>query len=140
MTTTATLILRIGVFGTFLGHGLVALQGNPAWIPYLTTVGFFRRNCAGADARYRRPGAGRRHACLVQTHSFGIVVRRALGICHCSGTAVRRAACAGTGICGAGRELGRAAGATLCSWVGHAIGGIGCDNSCHFALWKDWTK
>ena len=40
MTTTATLILRIGVFGTFLGHGLVALQGNPAWIPYLTTVGF----------------------------------------------------------------------------------------------------
>lgn len=40
MTTAATWILRVGVFGLFLGHGLVALQGNPAWIPYLAAVGF----------------------------------------------------------------------------------------------------
>ena len=33
-------ILRIGVFGTFLGHGLLAVSVNPAWIPYLTTLGF----------------------------------------------------------------------------------------------------
>lgn len=34
------LILRIGVFGTFLGHGILAIQVNAAWLPYLTTVGF----------------------------------------------------------------------------------------------------
>ena len=34
------LILRIGVFGTFLGHGILALQVNPAWINYLLMVGF----------------------------------------------------------------------------------------------------
>ncbi len=33
-------ILRIGVFGTFLGHGIYAILSNSAWIPYLTTVGF----------------------------------------------------------------------------------------------------
>lgn len=33
-------ILRIGVFGTFLGHGLLAIAANPKWIPYLVTVGF----------------------------------------------------------------------------------------------------
>ena len=32
-------VLRIGVFGTFLGHGLLAISVNPFWIPYLTTVG-----------------------------------------------------------------------------------------------------
>lgn len=34
------LILRIGVFGTFLGHGIFALAVKPEWIPFLTTVGF----------------------------------------------------------------------------------------------------
>jgi len=34
------LILRIGIFGTFLGHGIYALKVNPAWISYLLTVGF----------------------------------------------------------------------------------------------------
>lgn len=33
-------LLRIGVFGTFLGHGIFAIQVNPAWIPLLTSVGF----------------------------------------------------------------------------------------------------
>jgi len=33
-------ILRIGVFGTFMGHGLVAVGVNPTWIDYLITVGF----------------------------------------------------------------------------------------------------
>lgn len=32
-------ILRIGVFGTFLGHGLLALFINAKWIPYLVTIG-----------------------------------------------------------------------------------------------------
>ena len=31
-------ILRIGVFGTFLGHGIVALSGNEGWLPYLEFV------------------------------------------------------------------------------------------------------
>ena len=33
-------ILRIAVFGTFLGHGLVAIGVNPGWVPYLATLGF----------------------------------------------------------------------------------------------------
>jgi len=33
-------ILRIGVFGTFLGHGIFALQITRGWIPFLTVVGF----------------------------------------------------------------------------------------------------
>lgn len=33
-------ILRIAVFGTFLGHGVFALLGKKSWIPYLTVVGF----------------------------------------------------------------------------------------------------
>jgi hypothetical protein len=37
------LILRVGIFGTFIGHGLIALQVNPSWIPYLTAVGFSPR-------------------------------------------------------------------------------------------------
>lgn len=34
------LLLRIAVFGTFLGHGLVAIGVNIQWLPFLTTVGF----------------------------------------------------------------------------------------------------
>lgn len=34
------LILRIGIFGTFFGHGIFALAVKPEWIPFLTTVGF----------------------------------------------------------------------------------------------------
>lgn len=33
-------ILRIAVFMTFLGHGLVALNDNTHWFSYLETVGF----------------------------------------------------------------------------------------------------
>jgi len=33
-------ILKIGVFGTFLGHGIYAIKVNPAWIPFLTQIGF----------------------------------------------------------------------------------------------------
>ena len=33
-------ILRIGVFGTFLGHGLFALSARRGWVPFLTVVGF----------------------------------------------------------------------------------------------------
>jgi len=32
--------LRIGVFGTFVGHGLRVMAIKPEWIPYLNTVGF----------------------------------------------------------------------------------------------------
>jgi hypothetical protein len=32
--------LRVGVFGTFLGHGLLAISVKVSWIPYLATVGF----------------------------------------------------------------------------------------------------
>lgn len=35
-----TLILRIGVFMTFLGHGMFALEVKHEWIPFLTIVGF----------------------------------------------------------------------------------------------------
>jgi hypothetical protein len=34
------LIARIGVFGTFLGHGIVVIGINPKWIPLLTSFGF----------------------------------------------------------------------------------------------------
>ena len=37
---TLDIILRIGVFGTFLGHGVFALGVKHSWIPFLTTVGF----------------------------------------------------------------------------------------------------
>lgn len=33
-------ILRIGIFGTFLGHGIFGLGIKANWIPYLTAVGF----------------------------------------------------------------------------------------------------
>ncbi len=39
-TSKVEWILRIGVFGTFLGHGLLAININPAWIPYLTILSF----------------------------------------------------------------------------------------------------
>ncbi len=32
-------ILRIGIFGTFLGHGVFALLIKQSWIPYFTSVG-----------------------------------------------------------------------------------------------------
>tara|TARA_Y100000310_G_C20696333_1_gene825989 strand:+ start:1200 stop:1583 length:384 start_codon:yes stop_codon:yes gene_type:complete len=31
--------LRIAIFGSFLGHGVFALQGKESWIPYFTSVG-----------------------------------------------------------------------------------------------------
>ena len=37
-------ILRIGVFGTFLGHGVFALLGKQSWIPYFTSVGISEAN------------------------------------------------------------------------------------------------
>lgn len=33
-------ILRLGIFLTFLGHGVFALGIKHEWIPFLTTVGF----------------------------------------------------------------------------------------------------
>ena len=32
-------ILRIGIFGAFLGHGVFALLVKESWIPYFTTIG-----------------------------------------------------------------------------------------------------
>lgn len=40
MNTKIEWILRIGVFGVFLGHGSLAIIANPAWVPYLTFIGF----------------------------------------------------------------------------------------------------
>ena len=39
-------ILRIGVFGTFLGHGVFALQGKNSWIPLITPFGFSESTAA----------------------------------------------------------------------------------------------
>lgn len=36
----AKLILRLGIAGTFLGHGYLAMQVQSSWIPFLITVGF----------------------------------------------------------------------------------------------------
>jgi len=33
-------VLKIGVFGIFLGHGIYAILVNPKWIPFLEIVGF----------------------------------------------------------------------------------------------------
>lgn len=33
-------ILRVGVFGTFLGHGFIAASINPKWVVYLNSIGF----------------------------------------------------------------------------------------------------
>jgi hypothetical protein len=32
-------ILRIGIFGSFLGHGIFALGAKAGWIPYFTSIG-----------------------------------------------------------------------------------------------------
>jgi hypothetical protein len=34
------IVLRIAVFGTFLGHGVFAIMQNGSWIPFLTFWGF----------------------------------------------------------------------------------------------------
>ncbi len=33
-------VLRLAVAGEFLGHGLFAFSGNPAWVPFITLFGF----------------------------------------------------------------------------------------------------
>ena len=33
------LILRVGVFGSFFGHGVFALQAKTSWLPYFSAVG-----------------------------------------------------------------------------------------------------
>jgi hypothetical protein len=33
-------VLRIGVSGTFIGHGCLAISVNPPWVPLITTAGF----------------------------------------------------------------------------------------------------
>ncbi len=33
-------VLKIGIFGIFLGHGIYAVQVNHAWVPFLEIVGF----------------------------------------------------------------------------------------------------
>ena len=37
---TIEIVARIGIFGTFLGHGIAALFVNSNWIPLLTCYGF----------------------------------------------------------------------------------------------------
>lgn len=37
---TTEIILRIGVFGTFFGHGVFGLMSKENWIPLLTPYGF----------------------------------------------------------------------------------------------------
>ncbi|MEK7473485.1 MAG: hypothetical protein AAB668_02015 [Patescibacteria group bacterium] len=37
---TAEWILRIGIFGSFLGHGIFALGIKQGWIPLITAFGF----------------------------------------------------------------------------------------------------
>jgi hypothetical protein len=39
-TKKAEWILRIGIFGMFLGHGIFAVGVKEGWIKYLTAVGF----------------------------------------------------------------------------------------------------
>ena len=34
------IILKIGIFGVFFGHGIMAINGNDNWIHLLATVGF----------------------------------------------------------------------------------------------------
>jgi hypothetical protein len=47
------LVARIGVFGTFLGHGIVAIGVNPKWIPLMTGFGF-----SGEQAVFLMPFIG----------------------------------------------------------------------------------
>ena len=37
-------VLRLGVFGTFVGHGIFAFLQNPDWIPFLTFWGISERS------------------------------------------------------------------------------------------------
>jgi hypothetical protein len=37
--TTGEGLLRIGIFGSFLGHGVFALGVKQSWLPYFTSVG-----------------------------------------------------------------------------------------------------
>ncbi len=37
--TTGEGLLRLGIFGSFLGHGVFALQVKAGWLPYFTAVG-----------------------------------------------------------------------------------------------------
>ncbi|HLC87012.1 MAG TPA: hypothetical protein VJH65_01915 [Candidatus Nanoarchaeia archaeon] len=39
-------ILRIAIFGTFLGHGIFALQVKQSWIPLITAFGFSEATAA----------------------------------------------------------------------------------------------
>jgi hypothetical protein len=41
-TNKLELIARVGVFGTFLGHGIVAIGVNTKWIPLITAFGLSR--------------------------------------------------------------------------------------------------
>lgn len=47
------IVARIGVFGTFLGHGIVAIGVNPKWISLLTAFGF-----SGEQAAFIMPFIG----------------------------------------------------------------------------------
>ena len=38
--------LRIGVFLTFIGHGIYAIMGKPEWLDYLIFVGFKLENAS----------------------------------------------------------------------------------------------
>jgi len=40
LLNTIIWVLKIGVFGIFLGHGIYAIQVKMAWIPFLETIGF----------------------------------------------------------------------------------------------------
>ena len=33
-------VLKIGVFGIFLGHGIYAIQVHKSWVPFLEVIGF----------------------------------------------------------------------------------------------------
>lgn len=37
--TTGEGLLRLGIFGSFFGHGVFALQAKAGWLPYFTAVG-----------------------------------------------------------------------------------------------------
>jgi len=44
--TASEWVLRIGIAGTYIGHGVFALQVKQGWIPYLTTVGISASSAA----------------------------------------------------------------------------------------------
>lgn len=50
---TIEIITRVGVFGTFLGHGLLAYGVKTEWIPLLTCYGF-----SGEQAKFLMPIIG----------------------------------------------------------------------------------